>query len=298
MRSAIIVAGLMAWPLLGAFGQAAEENPTFDVASVKPSQPQTGPGMRVMMRGGPGTPDPGQLTYTNVSLQNILQNAYDVKSYQISGPGWLGSERYDIAAKIPQGATKEQFRKMLQNLLAERFKLTLHRETKELPIYALVVGKNGSKLKETPKDTPAAGGAPPPGGGRMKLDKDGRPQMPPMGKGSMRMMFHNGNQELSAVGMKLSGLADMLSGQLGRPVVDQTGLTGEYDFTLECSPENMVNMGPMPPPPPGAAPVMVESSAPPLPQAIQEQLGLKLEAKKGPVELLVIDHAEKVPTEN
>src|ERR1039457_5492305 len=120
--------------------------------------------MRVRMSGGPGTPDPGQLTYTNVSLKNILTNAYNVKGYQLSGPKWLDSERFDITAKIPMGATKEQFQLMLQNLLAERFKLTLHHETKELPMYALVVGKGGSKLKESVEDDAAAGAAAPQGG--------------------------------------------------------------------------------------------------------------------------------------
>ena len=105
-----------------------------------------------MMRGGPGSPDPGQITYSNVSLKQVLTNAYGIKSYQVSGPKWLDSERFDIVAKIAMGATKEQFQMMLQNLLAERFKLAVHHETKELPIYALVVGKGGPKLKETVDD--------------------------------------------------------------------------------------------------------------------------------------------------
>ena len=113
-----------------------------------------------MMRGGPGSPDPGQITYSNVSLKNGSDDAYEVKGYQITGPKWLDSERFDIVAKIPKGATKEQFQMMLQNLLAERFKLTLHRETKELPIYALVVGKGGPKMKETVDDDAARAGRP------------------------------------------------------------------------------------------------------------------------------------------
>ena len=118
-----------------------------------------------MMRGGPGSPDPGQITYSNVSLKQVLTNAYGIKSYQISGPKWLDSERFDIVAKIAMGSTKEQFQMMLQNLLAERFKLAVHHETKELPIYALVVGKGGPKLKETVDDSAATqGGAAGPGG--------------------------------------------------------------------------------------------------------------------------------------
>src|SRR6266446_4406926 len=149
------------------FGQVAEAPPTFEVASIKPAPPPTGGMMRVGMSGGPGSPDPGRATFTNMSLKNILMRAYEVKGYQISGPGWLDSERFDIVAKVPQGATKEQFLLMIQNLLAERFKLTLHREKKELPMFALLVGKNGPKLKESvddpnANDAPAAGGGFPP----------------------------------------------------------------------------------------------------------------------------------------
>src|ERR1017187_1636471 len=126
MRPAILSAGLIVLTACAAFGQAAAESPTFEVASVKPAEPQAMGMMRVRMSGGPGTPDPGQLTYSNVSLKDILINAYAVKGYQINGPKWLDSERFDIVAKIPKGATKEQFQLMLQNLLAERFKLTLH----------------------------------------------------------------------------------------------------------------------------------------------------------------------------
>jgi uncharacterized protein (TIGR03435 family) len=119
-----------------------------------------------------------------------------------------------------------------------------------------------------------------------------------MRKGSARMMFRSGGMVFDASGQKTSVLVEMLSSQLGRPVIDQTGLTGEYDFKLDFAIDNMVLMGPMGPPPPGVAPPASDSTAPPLGVAIQEQLGLKLEPKKGPVEMLVIDHAEKVPTEN
>src|SRR5947207_312669 len=140
MYRTILSASLAVLSCGAAFGQAS---PSFEVASVKPAEAPSTPGMlRVGMRGGPGTPDPGQITYSNVSLKNVIMNAYNVKGYQITGPKWLDSERFDIVAKVPKGATKEEFRLMLQNLLAERFKLSLHHESKELPIYGLVVGKN------------------------------------------------------------------------------------------------------------------------------------------------------------
>jgi uncharacterized protein (TIGR03435 family) len=319
MRIAILCAGLTILTTCVAFGQGATESSTFEVASVKPAEPQSAGMMRVRMSGGPGTPDPGQLTYTNVSLKNILMNAYAVKGYQLSGPKWLDSERFDIAAKIPIGATKEQFRLMLQNLLAERFKLTLHHETKDLPMYALVVGKGGAKLKESVDDNAtASGGAPPPpppppggdgGPVRMRVGADGMPQLPPgMGKNGMMVLMMNGR--LRAVGNRqpVSALTEMLGNQLGYPVTDATGLKANYDFTLDFAPDGLNGpMGMLPPPPPdhdgtgaGGPPMASapEIGGPTIFTALQEQLGLKLEQRKGPMDLLVIDRLEKVPTEN
>jgi uncharacterized protein (TIGR03435 family) len=339
MRPAILGAGLIVVTSCAAFGQAAAESPTFEVASVKPAEPQTGMGIRVMMRGGPGSADPGQLTYTNVTLKNVLMNAYAVKGYQLNGPKWLDSERFDIVAKIPKAATKEQFQLMLQNLLAERFKLTLHHETKDLPMYALVVGKGGPKLKESVEDDATAAGATPQGGaagpggpsafappppppppppgsdgagpvmGRLKVGADGMPQLPAgMGKNNMMMIVMNGRMRLMASHRSMSALAEMLGNQLGRPVVDATELKANYDFNLDFAPDGMNGpMGMMPPPPPqhdggpgGGAPMASASDpgGPSIFTALQEQLGLKLEQRKGPVDLLVIDRLEKAPTEN
>ena len=193
MLRVIMGAGLVVFTSCAALAQSTEGPAAFEVASIKTAAPTASAGMfRVMMRGGPGSADPGQLTYSNVTLKNVLMNAYGVKGYQISGPSWLDSERYDIAAKIPKGATKEQFMLMLQNLLAERFKLTLHREKKDLPMYALVVGKSGPKMKESVDGAvPADGAGPPPpppppggplgiaGGGRIAMGSDGFPKLPP-----------------------------------------------------------------------------------------------------------------------
>jgi uncharacterized protein (TIGR03435 family) len=284
------------------------------VASVKPAAPIIGNRIAVMLRGGPGTPDPGQITYSNVTVKNVLTAGYGVKSFQISGPGWLDSERYDIVAKVPRGATKAEFMVMLQNLLAERFKLTLHREKKDLPMYALVVGKNGPKLKES-VDDPKAGGAavdgPPLPPGKLPMGKDGFPVLPPGvgGRGGTSMVLMNGNARMTANGQTMAGLAEMLSNQLDLPVVDMTGLTGKYDYTLYFAPEGLAGMrlpgGLPPPPPPGeagggmpAANAPDAQSNPNLFTALQEQLGLKLEQRKGPVDLLVIDHLEKAPIEN
>jgi uncharacterized protein (TIGR03435 family) len=322
MLRAIMSAGLVVFASCAAFAQTAENSPTFEVASVKPAAPITGNRISVMMRGGPGTPDPGQITYSNVTVKNVLMNAYGVKGFQISGPSWLDSERYDIVAKLPRGATKAEFMVMLQNLLAERFKLTLHREKKDLPMYALVVGKNGPKMKESADDpAPKEGDAPKSGGpadgpavmGRMAMGKDGFPVLPPGagGRGSTAMMLVNGNARMTANGQTMAGLAEMLSGQLDLPVVDMTGLTGKYDYTLYFAPEGgmalkagMLALPPAGPPPGEGGPGMPMASAPDgqsspnLLAALQEQLGLKLEQRKGPVDLLVIDHLEKAPVEN
>jgi len=338
MQKSIMSATL--W-IASACGVWAQSGPTFEAASVKPAEAQPAGTMRVMMRGGPGTPDPGQLTYTNVTLKNVIQNAYNVKGYQINGPKWLDAERYDIVAKIPMGTTKEDFRLMLQNLLAERFKMTAHRETKELPIYALVVAKNGPKMKETVDDTPAAapgasdgagsgaGGGnafapppppPPPSGGggasfggdgkgpapiRITAGPDGQIKLPPGMKGGMMMMMGPGKMQMVGNGQPVSSLIDAIANQVGKPVIDETGLKGKYDYSLEFLPENQ--QGPMGMvPPPGhegagggsAMPAAAEPTAPGLVSALKDQLGLNLESKKGPVEMVVIDRLEKTPIEN
>jgi uncharacterized protein (TIGR03435 family) len=282
----------------------AADSPQFEVASVKPSTPSSDGRIRIMNRGGPGTSDPGQVTYTSITLKNLLTIAYGVKNYQVSGPGWLDTERYDITAKMAPETTKEQFALMLQNLIAERFKLTLHRETKDLPLYELAVAKGGPKLKPWIAD-PNAPAPPEPGGppGPPPTGKDGKPIVPP---GATMIMFSNGRMQMMTKKQSLPRLADMLANQLGRPVIDKTGLMGDYDYTLEFSPEGL-SSGPFgaplpPPPPPGAGapagPAGGDQEAPSLLTAVQEQLGLRLDSKKGPLDLLVIDRADKTPVEN
>jgi uncharacterized protein (TIGR03435 family) len=301
--SAVVVSSVMfAQPTAG---------PSFEVASVKLAPPLS-PDKPIMvgMRGGPGTNDPGRATYNSLSLKQLLQNAYGLKPYQISGPAWLETERYDVVAKVPEGATKEQFAVMLQNLLVERFGLKFHREMKELPLYELAVAKNGSKLKPA---APAPSGAPDaaPPVGPPPIGKDGFPQLPP-GRPNMIMMARPGQMRMAATMQPMDRIADMLGNQLGTAVVDKTGLTGKYDFTLEFALDPgkglLPGLPPPPPPPPGGGgdggpPRAVgfatdPSDAPSLINAVQEQLGLRLEKKKGPLELMVVDRAEKTPTEN
>lgn len=321
----------------GGDAKAAGGKLEFEVASIKPSEPPSGRGMiRVGGKGGPGSDDPGRVTYSFTRIRDLMVDAYGVKHYQISGgPNWLDSERFDIEARVPEGATKEQVKVMLQNLLAERFKLTLHRETKVLPIYALVVaGSKGARLKEsTASNAPPApnsqpndagrgeGGSPPPlppgfEKGGIKIGADGCPEAPPMVSGrpgNFMLMTPSGACMISN-GQTMEGLATQLSNQFDRPVIDQTGLKGKYDFRLRFDPSSMPMVGgrgggiqirdggPRLGPGPAGDPsdrVVPEGDQPPgIFNAIEDQLGLKLQAKKGPVDLLVIDHVEKTPTEN
>ncbi len=259
-------------------------------------------------RGGPGTPDPGRITWTNATLKTLLTIAYDVKNYQVNGPAWIDTERYDIVAKVPDGATKEQVNVMWQNLLKERFGMVLHHESKEFQVSELVVAKTGSKLKETALD-PNAPPPPPPTGPPEppKLDKNGFPEMNGPG---LRMMFQNGPNgavgHMVARAQPISGLTSMLGNQLNRPVVDKTGLTGKYDFNLEYTPDLSGLPGLPPPPPgfggpgpaPGAPPTEASAPGSNLAAAIEQQLGLRLVSSKAKLDVVVVDKAEKVPTEN
>lgn len=256
----------------------------FEVASIKMSPSQTARGR---MRGGPGTDDPGQITLTNVTLFNVILRAYDVKAFQLSAPDWLSSQKYDILAKVPQGTSKEQGNRMLQTLLADRFHLVLHRETKDLPGFELVQSRSGAKLKPSPDS-----GAPdlPPPSAPPKTDGDGYPQLD--GPGLLLMEGVRGRAVvvfLTAKAQPLSALVELLSREFRMPILDKTGLAGKFDFKLEFAPQ-----------PPGALPpeVAEESAAPNLTTAVQQQLGLRLNSSKVPTGVLIVNRADKVPTEN
>ncbi len=271
---------------------AQEKPPAFEVASVKPAAPQ--PQGRMMVRMGG---DAGRVDYSNVSLKDVLARAYGVKRYQINGPGWLESERYDITAKVPDGVNPDQVPAMLQVLLAERFKMAAHKETKEQSVYALIPGKGGPKLTKSEIETKPD--AKPPVG------PDGRP-MPRGGRGMIMMQVGapaSSTAQMKAIGITMAAFSDMLSNMLDRPVVDQTGIQGNYDITLDVSMEDLGGLRKMPGPPPGAGGPGMEHApaegggAASIFTSIQT-LGLKLDARKAPIEYVVVDSAEKVPTEN
>lgn len=234
------------------------------------------------MDGGPGTKDPTRLDCRNMPLGSLILRAYNLSPAQLSGPDWLDAERYDIVAKVPPGATLEEFRAMFRNLLVERFRMQTHRDKKDLLLYFLTVSKNGPKLKPHVAAPAADAGTPLPGDPtKVKTDAQGYPVLPP----GIGMGMLNGKGSLHLDDADLGRLVARLSQQLGGPVKDDTGLQGKYDIVLHWSNQ-----------PPGS-----QAEAEPGPDlfaAVQEQLGLKLERKKGPVEILVIDHAERIPTGN
>jgi uncharacterized protein (TIGR03435 family) len=321
MRFGIIFVGSLC---IAAYAQTPDGQPSFDVATIKPAAPPNGGRIRIGMNGGPGTPDPGRYTCNFCNLTMLLTQAYDVKGYQISGPSSMDEGRFEVTAKVPEGATPAQFKLMLQNLLAERFKLTVHHEKKEAQVYELTVAKGGSKMKESepepPKDPTKADDAPPPlppaGRGRPEMGADGFPVLPKAQAGRPMMFMGMGRARMQATAESMEEFAKMLSNQVAKPVTDATGLKGKYDFTLTWDgSRDIFGFGgglPPPPPPPGGGagpgagaagntPLAGASDAethPTIFAAVQSQLGLKLEQKKGQIETIVIDHVEKVPTEN
>lgn len=260
--------------------------PAFEVASVRPNK--SGDGM-VRLGIEPG----GRFTATNVPLRLLIRNAYQVQDFQlVDAPDWIRSERFDIVAKAeadvppgPIGGPPGPMQLMLQSLLAERFKLVLHTEQRELPIYALVLarsdGRLGSQLRpstvdcvELIKAARGRGGPPPP------LAPGERPMC------GMRI----GPGQLGGGAIPLDTFSGLLSQFVQRVVVDRTGLSGSFDIDLSWTPDQLPQGGP----PPGAPPLPpIDPNGPSIFTAVQEQLGLKLESTRGPVDVLVIDGVQR-----
>jgi uncharacterized protein (TIGR03435 family) len=283
---------------------AQTPQPAFEVASVKPAQPPA-PGTRFSpLTGGPGSKTPTRLA-GNATLKMLLMRAYDVKIYQISGPAWMDTEMYEISARIAEGATKEQFAAMLQNLLTERFKMVVRRETRELPFYVLAPAKGGPKFKESDPSAiaedekrAAEGNLVRP---RITAGADGFPEIPADAKlpGSFTLSLSNGQFrriKMFARHMTMDELAEAIGGHLNRPVRNLTELKGKYDFVLawESDPQLLANDAAMS----EAERNVAANPAPTLFGAVQQQLGLRLEQRKGPVQMLMVEKAERVPTEN
>jgi uncharacterized protein (TIGR03435 family) len=289
LRGALLT--IMAVPV---FGQTpATARPEFEVASVKASAPAAAGQVRI------GVQIDGAMVHcSSLSLKDYIRMAYKVKDFQILGPDWIGAERFDISAKLPAGAARSQVTDMIQSLLVDRFKLKEHRETRELPVYALIVGKSGPKLKESPLD-PEADGVPAgstPVNVAVNAGRGGTDVS--LGRGSSMSFTAN---RFEAKKLTMAGLADTLARFEDGPVVDMTGLTGTYDFTLEFSFDELRALvrasGTGRTIPPEAGPPPGTDSGVSILTSLQA-LGLRLEKRKAPLEVVVVDRVEKVPTEN
>jgi uncharacterized protein (TIGR03435 family) len=267
----------------------------FDAASVKVARLPAA--TTWMTRGGPGTKDPGRITYTGVPMRNIVMEAYGVThEYEISCPAWMESVAVDIVATFPPDTSRDHFQLMFQKLPAERFGMKLHHEARNVSGYELILARGGSKLK-APEIAPSS----PPDGvdagdghivSPVHSDKNGLPELPP-GRSAFATipLLANGGLRISARMQSLPDIAEYLIRQRStyfqeeRPIVDRTGLTGKYDFNLDFAR-------------PGASPALPGEPESDFSVAMEEQLGLKLVPQRVPVSVLVVDHAERIPTEN
>jgi uncharacterized protein (TIGR03435 family) len=269
--------------LLSALAVAHAQSPTFEVVSIKLSPPDAT--FAVGGHGGPGTKYPGVFSCENLSLRNIVWNGFHLQMQeQLVTPAWMNEPRFDIKAKVPEGATRDQFYQMFQHMLVERFGLKFHRDQKEVQGYNLVVGKTGPKFKECGPEPPKDGAAPdspqPRPGMPLSRGPDGFPVPFPGRSGVYTSGSRARGQWLRA---SIERLATDLSSSIGKPVINATGLNGKYDLYLYWVADN---------------PMRPDTGGPAIFAALQDQLGLKLEARKVTVPVVVVDHAERVPTEN
>lgn len=315
----------------------AQTRPAFEVATIKPSPPMDPAKMVAAMQAGGKMPvganiDAHRAEYLYLDLKTLLTYAYGVKPYQITGPDWMSTTRFDIVAKMPEGSTKDDAPKMLQTLLEDRFKLTTHRTSAEHPVLALVVGKSGPKLKASAEKPVAIDeNAPlkpgelsmngPDGPVRVRVDVTTGSSVIDMGlKGKMSYRLNPATQSfhIDFSMTTMSGFADMitqlftqLGGTGGRQVVDMTGIQGNYDATVELSLAELIAMAraagadipagvPGGPGGQGNAPAVASDPSgggSSLADAVQS-MGLKLDSRKAVVDQFIVDHIEKTPTEN
>ena len=288
--------------------------PAFEVASISPSVPLQTQITTGQLRVGATITD-SRVDLKSAALAELLILAYRLKPYQLTGPDWIQSERYDVQATIPAGGNKDQVPEMMQALLADRFKLRVHRDKNEHSVYALVVGSDGHKLKawDPVAQAPAA---PEPGGQtlniggqEMRVGADGKSATVagPDGQ-SARVTQADGLIRMELGKVSMAQVADMLTQFVDRPVVDATGLTGTYQVPLELRQEDLMAMalarlktagvslpaGALPGAVPGQA---QEPSSSSVFESVQK-LGFKLEPRKMPIDIVVVDSADKKPSEN
>ncbi|HJZ95373.1 MAG TPA: TIGR03435 family protein [Candidatus Solibacter sp.] len=276
---------------IAAYAQGPAPKLEFEVASIKqsgPITPQNASSIGVHIDGA-------LVSFRFLSLQDYIIAAYNIKKHQLAGPDWLSTERFDIQAKIPAGLPQENMiekrREMLRSLLEDRFKMKFHRETREMPVYALVVNKGGHKMTEQQVD-PDATAPDRPVDVTVKAGNNGTTVSLP---GGASIVY--GFLTLEAKKVKMDGLADNLARFVDRPVIEDTGLKGAYDFKLEFNVDELKSL------------MRTSGSDPNMLQGVPEHmgtsiltslqsLGLKLESRKAPMEVLVVDKMEKLPTDN
>jgi uncharacterized protein (TIGR03435 family) len=276
----------------------ASAPPEFEAISIKLSPAWEGKGAPPIMfkEGGPGTGSPTRVVFHHYPLRDLLMQAYGVQPYQISGPSWLvdviylQTDSFEISATMAAGTTKEQLAVMLQNAMAERFNLKLHRETRTVPGFALTTGSHSPKLQAAAEFSPSEEAE-----ARGKLGptgKDGFPAMPPAYSGHLVNVQSDLTTRVKFMRRSMAEFAEWIAAtQVKRPVVDRTGLAGRFDFLFEFQPNLSVSGDASNADP--AAP-----SVPGLFSAVESALGLKLVRESCQVETLVIDHADRRPTEN
>jgi uncharacterized protein (TIGR03435 family) len=256
-----------------AFAQQPSDGPKFEVASIKSSDPDPQNTMFIGM-----SADGAMVNYTNITLLDCIRGAYRVRDFQIVGPDWMTKARFAISAKLPDGSTPDQIPEMLQALLADRFKLEIRREMKEQNVYVLAVGNGGAKLKQSD--------AKPDDNDDKALGPDGKP------RASMMVGVRPGGIFITAPSASLASLAGLMSRFTARPVVDATGLAGDYDFNLSFAPEINNSSLILESVPDGAI-----DSTPSVFDAVK-QYGLRLDARKAPLEMIIVTRLEKTPIEN
>jgi uncharacterized protein (TIGR03435 family) len=233
--------------------------------------------------GGPGSNDPTRVSIENYPLSSLVETAYNIRNYQLSGPDWLDEERFNIIARLPEGTTKEHYHLMMRNLLIDRFHLSAHFEQRQASGYRLVVVKGGPKLTPSPGEPKQSDGQAAPF--KPTTDREGYPELPP---GRTPVMVVSGRYDRVRwrfVDESMDRFAESLADHVHQPVLNATGLKGKYDFEAYWSYAAM-----RPDPPPDAGPSIFA--------ALQEELGLKLQSDKIPVQTLIIDRIDKMPTEN
>jgi uncharacterized protein (TIGR03435 family) len=256
--------------VFGAMAQQPPQKPAFEVATVKLIDPNDA--IFVTM-----SADPSMVRYGNVTLRDAIRGAYKVNDFQIAGPDWMSSVRFQVDAKLPAGAATDQIPEMFQALLEERFKLTWRREPKEMQVYALLVGKDGPKLKPAQMVPP---------GQSMAMGTDGKPRAGVVFGGSLPQMT------ITAPHASLLTLVGVVSRFTSRPVIDATGIDGDYDFSITFAAETDAGV-------PGGFqgnPALSEP-APSLAEAVKKY-GLRIEPRKETVDMFMITHVERKPTEN